>query len=845
MHFRKKIRLRGFLIWWIVLSIATSLLLSSILSVILISAKLKNIKIAEEREKVEEVFSMMYKIMQKGATREEIIDISKTFSQKDSKLIYRDINNLDLNHPGLKEVIVNKLPNYKIKNGTIHFNYPIIIKEECISCHKKEINAILGIIDVETNLSRYMKTITSSILTSMLTSIITISTLLTSIIYLILKKFEKPYKIIEDVSHTIKDYSDINIVKQKLHEIESQELVFEEIREIISNMLSLINAIENVSTDKKILEVQVKLLEKLILTSELIKDWKDYINYFVSEVNKIVRICFLFSIFFAEDKSLEAEVFWIATPSEKFKNIVEEFIKKEIGKEYENYVIVKFIHNIMDNTDCYTPEDETQFETNIKLRTKKITVKYPVVGGIVGVGVTLDEMDPVKEMAIEMVLSSLMNFVGSVRALFEYTKELEFYATRDPLTHLYNHRMFLELANIEIEKCKRTKSVFSVILLDIDNFRFINNQWGHDYGNTILQEVTGMLKQTIRDSDIVARLSADDICILLPETEIEQAKSVAERIRETIVQRDFITPSGHRINITVSLAIISYPSHFTHIEDGLKLLSNLLRKAQDMGGNTIIVPDPRDIEEILLKLSEKTQLLIKTIEDKNIIPFWQPIVDLKTESVVGAELLMRIVKPDGSIVTAGEFIDIAESTGLINKLDMINIEKAFEQINKEKYDKFVFINISPKILVVAEFISTISDLIAKYQIDPRKIVIELTERDTIKNVRLISKFVKSLKNLNIKFCIDDFGTGYSSMKYLKMIPIDVIKIDGEFVLGLIKNGKIEEAVIGSTVFLAKHLNITTIAEYIENKDIMEICRSLGVDYGQGYFLGKPKPELPI
>ncbi|MGC8753633.1 MAG: putative bifunctional diguanylate cyclase/phosphodiesterase [Thermosulfidibacteraceae bacterium] len=838
---RRKTGVYRFILKKLILVIVFSLLISGILSTLIITQDIRKEKIKESKEIAEITFNIMYQIMLKGATKEDIIHIADKVSSNELqyRVIYRSIREIDINHPGIKEALEKLSPYKAIKNGIIHFNYPIVIRKECTNCHKNKVGFPLGIIEVEYAIDKLVGQTSKSVYFGILTSNVIVGILTLIFVYIALGKLQDLLELLKDISQEIRDYSDIKVIKGKLESYLTKNKTFEEIDRIARNIINLIDNIEKVSTSKSILETQVKLLEKFIITSELIRDWKDYIEYFISEANKIVNICVLFSIFFSEDKSLEAEVFWVNTPTEETKRKLESYIKNEVKTNFDEFAIVKFTHNISDSSTTREIHEE-----QLHFRTKKMTSKKPIIGGIVGIGVTLNEVDPIKEIAMEMVLSSLMNLVGSVKALYKYTKEIEFYATRDPLTQVYNQRMLLELVNIEIEKCKRTNSKFSMLLIDIDNFKFINDHWGYEVGDMVLQEVTSIVKENTRQSDIIARYSADEICVVLPETDIEQAKFVAERIKEEIGNKTFITPKGSILHITVTTVIVTYPTHFVKTEEGFKLIFNVLHRAKEVGGDRIITPFEDDIEEILLSMGEKTQLLIKTIETKSVIPFWQPILDLKTDEIVGAELLMRIKKPDGSIVAASEFIELAETTGLINRLDMINLEKAFEQIEKTNYNKLIFINVSPKILVMGEFINYLKDLISNHKINPQNVIIELTERETIKNINLIGKLVRSLRNMNVRFCIDDFGTGYSSMKYMKIIPVDIIKIDGTFILGLAKNEKIEVAVVKSIVSLAEHLDVITIAEYIESEELLKICKEMGINYGQGFYIGKPSPELP-
>lgn len=236
-------------------------------------------------------------------------------------------------------------------------------------------------------------------------------------------------------------------------------------------------------------------------------------------------------------------------------------------------------------------------------------------------------------------------------------------------------------------------------------------------------------------------------------------------------------------------------------------------------------------------------MVLSALEERRIVPYFQPIADAKTGEVQIHELLMRI-EIDERIIPAGEFIDIAESIGVIHKMDYQLIEKAFAQVSEQGYTGMLFINLSPKSLIIGEFIGRIHQLAIDYDIRPERIVFELTERETVSNLKLLEKFVLDLKLEGFNFAIDDFGSGFSSFRYLKQFPIDVIKIEGEFIRSMLNDDKYM-AFVKSIVTLAQSLGIETIAEFIEDEAVLEKVCELGIDYGQGYHLGRPGPQFVL
>jgi EAL domain-containing protein (putative c-di-GMP-specific phosphodiesterase class I) len=234
-------------------------------------------------------------------------------------------------------------------------------------------------------------------------------------------------------------------------------------------------------------------------------------------------------------------------------------------------------------------------------------------------------------------------------------------------------------------------------------------------------------------------------------------------------------------------------------------------------------------------------IVLDAIRNENIIPFFQPIVDVKTNKCEINELLMRI-ELNEEILPAGKFIETAESLGIVHKMDYIVIEKAFERIKATNYKGLLFINLSPKALIIGEFINKIVNLTDIYEIDKSQIVFEITERETVKSFSLLEKFVQNLKLEGFSFAIDDFGSGFSSFHYIKRFPIDYIKIDGDFIVNIHKDEK-DLAFVKSIVALAKDLKVKTIAEFVENEEILKFLQDIEVDFAQGYHLGKPEKDF--
>jgi diguanylate cyclase (GGDEF)-like protein len=428
-----------------------------------------------------------------------------------------------------------------------------------------------------------------------------------------------------------------------------------------------------------------------------------------------------------------------------------------------------------------------------------------------------------------------------VKAIHLYTKDVEFFATRDPLTNLHNQRMFWDLLKSETKRAERHKSWFSLVVIDFDNFKLINDVYGHVFGDKLLQRFAECLKNTSREEDIVARYGGDEFTLILPEADEENAYAVVQRLKENLDSVNVLAPDGKNIKSTTSIGIASYPFHADEDKKLFLVASNMMYKAKREGKNRICAPTGEDIINTLKETGIKSQIILNAIETKSLIPYFQPIMSMDDKHIRVHELLMRIPTED-KIMSASEFIDDAETMGVMHRMDIMLMEKAFQKVQETGYNGLLFINLSPKSLVIEEFVSRIMELINKYKIVRSNIVFEITERETVKNISLLKHFIQKLKSEGFLFAIDDFGSGFSSFHYIKMFPIDFIKIEGEFIKNIIHD-EVDKAFVKSALTLAKELNIRTVAEYVENSEVLASLKDMGVDYAQGFFIDKPAPAL--
>jgi diguanylate cyclase (GGDEF)-like protein len=625
---------------------------------------------------------------------------------------------------------------------------------------------------------------------------------------------------------------------QDFKEFDSKEidLQFEEVNQIISNVNLLAQKLKAVAVDKDLLEFEIQLLDKFIITSDIVRDWRDFISELLVDINSVMATYTLMTIFRVGDDQFEVDIFWFGTPEENVKERYEEYVKAQITQTdhflgYSDYAVR---HNVTDHNKCI---NISQYD-NFAHRTKSLFLDTPKIGGIAGLSVQSEiATDPIKHIVIDSILTTMINLVGSVKAINKYTNDLEYYAAHDPLTGLFNQRIFSDLLEYEIKRAARHNYKFALLVIDCDNFKPINDRYGHAFGDSFLQEFARLLSAHKRDEDILSRYGGDEFTVILPECDMDGALDVASKIVKAIEEFRLLAADGKYVSVTASVGVSIYPDH-AQIEKELFLIADsMMYRVKEEGKNGVKFPSKDNILSIVKEQKAKSALLVDAVSNNRIVPYFQPLQNVLTGEVEIHELLMRI-EIDGKVIPAYEFIEVAESMSMINRMDLMVIENAFIKINKEQYQGILFINLSPKSLIVGNYAESITNLIKKYNISKDNIVFEITERETVKNFSILEKFVLNLKLEGYKFAIDDFGSGFSSFHYIKKFPIDYLKIDGEFIIN-INTDKQDRAFVNSILTLAKELNVKTVAEYVENEEIVVTLKEMGVDYLQGFHIGKP------
>ncbi|MBI1912291.1 MAG: EAL domain-containing protein [Deltaproteobacteria bacterium] len=428
-------------------------------------------------------------------------------------------------------------------------------------------------------------------------------------------------------------------------------------------------------------------------------------------------------------------------------------------------------------------------------------------------------------------------------------EKIKYLADYDSLTGLVNRSKFIELLDSLIENSISPISNGIMFMIDMDQFKFLNDTYGHGVGDEYLYRLSKLLKQkieTISDEsslNLITRLSGDEFAIFLPFIEEKDGFEIADQFRKLV--SDFRIPEVP-LTCTASIGMVSFPEHGANPSELLTKADAAMYRAKEFGRNRVhgYRPEDKDLEKMLSRLSWKEKIL-KALEEDRFIPWFQPILDLKDNKIHHYEVLARLKDESGNILLPGAFIDIAERFGLIGSIDRVITEKAMraqaEMLSQGSVLSFGM-NLSGKDLGDEDLLTFLQTKIQETGADPNHLIFEITETAAIADLEGAKKFIKDLKALGCHFSLDDFGVGFTSFTYLKEMQVDYIKIDGSFIRKLHENPN-DQIFVKAMTDVAKGLKIKSIAEFIEEENTLDILRDFGVDYGQGYLIGKPAPEL--
>ncbi len=415
-------------------------------------------------------------------------------------------------------------------------------------------------------------------------------------------------------------------------------------------------------------------------------------------------------------------------------------------------------------------------------------------------------------------------------------------AYHDSLTNLPNRLLFQKRLKECFQEAKENGEMMAVIFFDLDRFKIINDTLGHHVGDRLLQYLAGKLKTYVNEKDVVARFGGDEFMILL--TGITHMSEVFSFVNE--FPQSFKEPfyyEDQELLVTASIGISIYPNDGTDAETLIKNADVAMYRAKEKGGNTFEIYHPAMNKRSLHRLNLEIHLR-KAVEREEFIVYYQPLVDLTTGKICGMESLVRWKHPELGTISPGEFISLAEETGLIVPLGNWVLKQACMQNHTWSLMGFpklcVSVNISVSQFHQRGFVQFIQETLQSTGLHPSLLCLEITENVAMKNVSYIMDTMSKLKQLGVQISIDDFGTGYSSLSYLKRFRVHTLKIDQSFIRE-VTTDEDNAAIVTALIAMSQQLKIKSLAEGVESPEQLEFLKSRGCNEIQGYIFSPPLP----
>ena len=457
-----------------------------------------------------------------------------------------------------------------------------------------------------------------------------------------------------------------------------------------------------------------------------------------------------------------------------------------------------------------------------------------------------------KEFRVEDTASPIYDDGGELKgAVIVFQDVSEAVAMAVQMTHLTNHDQLTGLPNRlllhdrlvqSINRSRVVNKSVALLLIDIDNFKYLNDGLGHEIGDAIITSVASRLQQACGTSITLARVGGDEFACLLVDIDSSfSAESTAMACLQHV--REPIHTAGHQHQVTLSIGISLYPQDASSAEEMMRHADSAMYRSKSTGKDKFSFFS-KDLHFAMQSRIKTEAKLRKAIKENALTLFYQPKYDLNTMQIIGAECLVRLIDADGSVIPPDEFIPLAEETGLIHELGAQVMRKACDFIRSSEREGRpikLAVNVSAQQIANQAFADEVEDIIRASEIDPSLLELEVTESALMADFEEIKDMLTALKRLGLSLALDDFGTGYSSLSYLRRFPLQVLKIDKSFVQDMDTDSQAFD-IVNAIVRLALSLNLALVAEGIETEQHLTALKELGCFTGQGYLMCRPLAE---
>jgi len=494
--------------------------------------------------------------------------------------------------------------------------------------------------------------------------------------------------------------------------------------------------------------------------------------------------------------------------------------------------------------DAGSAAEMEQVDLNVLASSKKVTVEES--------NVLKGESRVRTFLSIKMPLSmspgappSLCGISTELTDYLEMQSRTHFLAFYDSLTGLPNRRLLMDSLTAAIDHDEWAASYSAVLVIDLDNFRLVNDIQGHESGDQLLINVADQLRQRLEENSTLARFSSDEFVVLMNNLGEQQTEAAlkAERVSRQLLETIAQVSSGHSLPISASIGVSLFTGREHSMDNVLQQADMALQQAKSGGGNTLCFFNT-DMQTSVLERASLEADLHKALERNELALHYQVQVDHQGVTL-GVEALLRWYHPERGWVSPATFIPLAEENRLIVPIGYWVLRSACEQLAKWSHQAAyaplsISVNVSSVQFQQTDFVSDVEALLAETQAPPGRLVLEVTESLLMREPIRVRNTMLKLRAKGIRFALDDFGTGYSSLSYLKRLPLDELKIDQSFVRELLTD-KTDAAIVDTTILLAVSLGLTVVAEGVEKKEQLEWLRGHGCYRYQGYLFGRPTP----
>nr|WP_295707749.1 EAL domain-containing protein [uncultured Halomonas sp.] len=494
--------------------------------------------------------------------------------------------------------------------------------------------------------------------------------------------------------------------------------------------------------------------------------------------------------------------------------------------------------------DAGSAAEMEQVDLNVLASSKKVTAEES--------NVLKGESRVRTFLSIKMPLSmspgappSLCGISTELTDYLEMQSRTHFLAFYDSLTGLPNRRLLMDSLTAAIDHDEWAASYSAVLVIDLDNFRLVNDIQGHESGDQLLINVADQLRQRLEENSTLARFSSDEFVVLMNNLGEQQTEAAlkAERVSRQLLETIAQVRSGHSLPISASIGVSLFTGREHSMDNVLQQADMALQQAKSGGGNTLCFFNT-DMQTSVLERASLEADLHKALERNELALHYQVQVDHQGVTI-GVEALLRWYHPERGWVSPATFIPLAEENRLIVPIGYWVLRSACEQLAKWSHQAAyaplsISVNVSSVQFQQSDFVSDVEALLAETQAPPSRLVLEVTESLLMREPIRVRNTMLQLRAKGIRFALDDFGTGYSSLSYLKRLPLDELKIDQSFVRELLTD-KTDAAIVDTTILLAVSLGLTVVAEGVEKKEQLDWLRGHGCYRYQGYLFGRPTP----